>query len=368
MAPHLYLHVPFCVQKCAYCAFFSVADKDHQVLDRYVEALTTEARARIGDCPPFKTVYFGGGTPSLLGARRVEKILRVLGDNNALDTAEVTLEANPESVTKELLRALKHAGINRVSLGLQSFHDDALDTLGRCHNARQGEAALEAALTVFGRVSVDLMYGLPGQTVTEWEADLKRVAALGTEHLSAYELTYEKGTPMGDRPHGRDDRTEFFFATHQILAAEGLEGYEVSNFARSSTARSRHNLATWAYAPYLGLGPGAHSFSGPGAGATRRWNLASIASYLSSSPGEVPHETERVNSEQQRLERLMLGLRTRIGVNLLDLYGDPGVPQEIQQQLKALEQRKLVVLDGTQLTPTLEGMGLADGLAAHLSG
>ncbi len=368
MTQHLYFHVPFCVSKCGYCAFFSVADKDDSLLDQYVDAVLAEAAERIGATPRIKTVYFGGGTPSLLGARRVERILHVLGDSNALDEAEVTLEANPESVTKDLMRDLRMAGINRVSLGLQSFHDDALNLLGRSHDARQGQHALATARAVFDRISVDLMYGLPGQTVASWETDLERVAALGTEHLSAYELTYEKGTPMGDRPHGQEDRTEFFFDTHRILAAHGLEGYEVSNFARCDAARSQHNLATWAYIPYMGLGPGAHSFTGPGTTATRRWNLPDLRGYLGAQQGAVPYEVEHLSGAQQQLERLMLGLRNRVGVDLLDLFGGRGVPQGVQQQLQELEQRGLIIVRGSRLTPTLEGMGLADGLASQLTG
>lgn len=362
MTDHLYIHVPFCLQKCAYCSFYSIADADDDLVDRYVDAVVAEMVLRGVGAGGWKTVYFGGGTPSLLGADRVGRLLEKIG---APASAEVTLEANPESVTAELLADLRNVGVNRLSLGVQSLVDDDLRYLGRVHDSRRGRLALDLAMRVFERASIDLIYGLPGQTVDGWLEQLDRAAALGSEHLSAYELTYERGTPLGDLGEQNPDRTEFFFATHERLGELGMEGYEVSNFARSAEARSRHNLATWAYRPYLGLGPGAHSFSGPGASAARRWNEPDLEAYLKDTrTGQVPHTLETLSLEQQLLERLMLGLRTTIGIDLQEFPVDTS----FLGRLERCEEQGMLRRSGDLIQPTLEGMALADGLAADLLG
>ena len=207
MADHLYIHMPFCLSKCRYCAFYSVTDRDDELLDRYTDAVVAELGQRVTDTRPWKTVYIGGGTPSLLGPRRVERILCAVAAQGSLAEAEVTLEANPETVTKSLLVDLRSAGVNRLSLGLQSLVDDQLRYLGRIHNARRGREALSIARQTFDRLSIDLIYGLPEQSVGEWVILLTEAAALGTEHLSAYELTYEPGTPLGDAADETPDRS-----------------------------------------------------------------------------------------------------------------------------------------------------------------
>lgn len=366
MADHLYIHVPFCQSKCHYCAFYSVPEPTDDTLDAYVRAVRCEATARIGDRPHFQTVYFGGGTPSLLGAQRIIEVLEHLSSLGRLTDAEVTLEANPESVTEALLAEITGAGVNRISLGLQSLEDHALKWLGRPHTARQGRLALDAVQRHVERSSIDLIYGLPGQSLEDWKDELVQAASLGTEHISAYELTYEPGTVLGDRPHETGDRSELFFATHQTFKELGLAGYEVSNFACGTEARSRHNLATWAYHPYLGLGPGAHSFSGPGAGAYRRWNLGDVTRYIDgTAKGSVPHESEGLSRYQQSLERVMLGLRTVAGFSLDAVEESEGLSPAFSERLRDLETRGLVVVADGLVRPTLEGMGLADGLAAQ---
>ncbi len=400
MTNHLYIHVPFCLQKCGYCAFYSVAGVDGGVMDRYVDAVLGEMDVRGVDGGGCRTVYFGGGTPSLLGAERVARMLARIG---APEGAEVTLEANPETVSEELLVGLREAGVGRLSLGVQSLVDEELRYLCRVHDGGRGLLAVEMANRVFERVSVDLIYGLPGQKVDGWLEQLERVAGLGTEHLSAYELTYEPGTPLGSTVGEDPDRTEFFFATHERLLELGLDGYEVSNFARSRGARSRHNLATWAYRPYVGLGPGAHSFSGAGEEAARRWNEPDLGSYLrQAETGVVPHKSESLSPSQQLLERLILGLRTTAGISIGKAVGDSPCGEGLDRGLsigetsgdspcgEGLERRfsigetvlnpsilerlekcveeGLVVWREDRIVPTLEGMGLADGLAARLVG
>ena len=363
MTNHLYIHVPFCLQKCGYCAFYSVVDRDDAVLDRYVEALLGELELRELGGGRWQTVYFGGGTPSLLGIDRVARLLDKIAP--PVD-AEVTLEANPETVTEELLLGLREAGVNRLSLGVQSFADDDLRYLGRVHDGHRARRALELAMQIFARVSIDFIYGLPGQTVAGWLDQLEQAVSLGTEHLSAYELTFEPGTPLGNQLGETPDRTDFFFATHERLGELGLEGYEVSNFARSAAARSRHNLATWAYLPYLGLGPGAHSFSGPGVGAERRWNAPDLPAYLrGGETRQIPHATESPTTEQQLLERLLLGLRTSMGVATAEL---PLSDESFCSRLTIAVERGLLRHEREFVKPTLQGMGLADGLADQLVG
>ncbi len=360
MTDHLYIHVPFCLQKCGYCAFYSVTRWDEGVLDRYVDAILAEMHLRGVDGSGCKTVYFGGGTPSLLGADRVARLLRHL---NVPGDAEVTLEANPERVAERLLNDLREAGVNRLSLGVQSLVDGNLRYLCRVHDSGRARAAIELANQVFQRVSLDLIYGLPDQSLEGWLAQLEHVPSLDATHLSAYELTYEPGTPLGSAVDEIPDRTEFFFATHERLGELGFEGYEVSNFARSVEVRSRHNLATWDYRPYAGVGPGAHSFSGPGVTATRRWNDSDLAGYLEATQdGQVPHRSECLSPEQQLFERLMLGLRTKAGVSIDEALLD----RPFLHRLGQCEKEGLLVLREGRIIPTLEGMGVADGLATRL--
>jgi oxygen-independent coproporphyrinogen III oxidase len=362
MTNHLYIHVPFCLQRCGYCSFYSVAGADDGVLDSYVDALLAEMDLRGVDGGGCKTVYFGGGTPSLLGAGRVARLLARIA---APKSAEVTLEANPETVTERLLVGLRDAGLNRLSLGVQSLVEEDLQYLCRVHDGGRARLAVELAKRTFERVSVDLIYGLPGQNLDGWLEQLEQVVALETEHLSAYELTYEPGTPLGNTVDGNPDRTDYFFATHEQLSKLGLKGYEVSNFARSKGARSRHNLATWDYRPYVGVGPGAHSFSGAGAEAMRRWNSADLKRYLEAAKGRlVPHKSESLTAEQQLLERLMLGLRTTAGVTVDGKL----INSSFLNRLARCKDDGLVLQKGGRIIPTLEGMGLADGLAARLAG
>ena len=370
MIEHLYIHVPFCLNKCGYCAFYSETGWDEELLDRYVAGVLSELEARVEGGLKWRTVYFGGGTPSLLGAHRVGSILEAVAACGTLTEAEITLEANPETVTSALLADLGSAGVNRLSLGLQSLNDSELRYLGRVHDGRRGREALAAGSAAFDRVSIDLIYGLPGQTVPGWLDMLKESVALGTEHLSAYELSYEPGTALGAKGSDAPGHADYFFATHECLAELGLTGYEVSNFARSRAARSRHNEATWCYRPYMGVAPGSHSLEVTDETATRRYNRASLADYLAgAAEGVVPHDTETLTSEQQLLERLMLGLRTTAGLDLshLNHLFDPPSGAGLNKRLVRLEEQDLLRRDKDLIRPTLRGMALADRLASDLS-
>ncbi len=365
---HLYIHVPFCLSKCGYCAFYSVANRDDGALDRYVDALIVEA-GQCADGDGWKTIYLGGGTPSILGPDRVGQILSAVGAPSL--NAEVTLEINPETVAAADFDALAAAGVNRVSIGVQSFSNEALAFLGRAHDFARAADAVAAALDSGLRVSIDLIYGLAGQSADRWRRELDRVPALGVEHLSAYELTWEPNTPLG-RQHGggRDDRSELFFATHEHLASLGFQGYEVSSFAGSPDARSRHNLATWSHRPYLGLGPGAHSLLGAGRAAQRRWNEPDLAGWLQALErgAPPPRETESLTPQQRLLERVMLGLRTTDGIDVAGCVAELGLDLQRMagEHAERLAAQGLLTITPGRWQPSLRGMALADRLALQL--
>jgi oxygen-independent coproporphyrinogen-3 oxidase len=320
---HLYLHVPFCQRRCSYCDF-SIAVRKRIPAREYVDSVLTELRstdpgpaARGG---PISTIYFGGGTPSLLPPEAIAQLLRA-GDPGpaARGEREVTLEANPEDVTSDAARAWHAAGITRVSLGAQSFDDKVLKWMHRSHDAARIGGAVHALRGAgIENVSLDLIFALPDELQRDWERDLDMALALRPEHLSLYGLTVESRTPL-DRWISRgatqapdDERyAEEYLLAHRRLTADGLVFYEVSNAALPGF-RSRHNSAYWSGQPYVGLGPAAHSF----VGTTRRWNLRAWEAYRRAvAEGRSPVESEEKLTEDQReTERTYLALRTAEGL------------------------------------------------------
>jgi len=320
---HVYLHVPFCQRRCSYCDF-SIAVRKTIPAREYVAAIQAEARgasrARAGNSP---TIYFGGGTPSLLPPDAIASLLTDLlaaaPDGSALEAFEVTLEANPEDVTPERASAWRRAGVNRVSLGAQSFDDRVLQWMHRVHDAAKiGDAVRTLRGAGFDNLSVDLIFALPEELGRDWRRDLDLATALGAEHLSLYGLTVEERTPLARwvsrgaaAPAGDDRYADEYLLAHERLAAAGYAFYEVSNAARPGRV-SRHNSAYWTGQPYRGLGPAAHSFDG-----TRRsWNRRAWEDYRRAvTAGESAVESEEVLTPEQRgLERVYLGLRTRAGL------------------------------------------------------
>lgn len=323
---HLYIHVPFCARRCSYCDFAVDAVRTPPV-EAWLDAIeaelrhTIEAEAWPGRPEP-ATVYIGGGTPSLLGVGAMaslrERLERHVG---GLGAARWTAEANPENFDMRLARDWREAGVDRVSLGVQTFHEPALRWMGRLHGAEGAVRAVDAARTAgIDDVSIDLIFGLPDRLGRSWADDLERGLGVGPDHVSLYGLTAEPSTPLGRWVReGRerladDDRygEEYLLAAERMTAA-GMRHYEVSNFARPGR-ESRHNRAYWNGAAYLGLGPGAHSFLPP----VRRWNVRSWASYRAAlEDGRMPVEAEeRVEAEDARLERIWLSLRTDEGLAL----------------------------------------------------
>jgi oxygen-independent coproporphyrinogen III oxidase len=321
---HLYLHVPFCARRCSYCDF-AIAVRRDVPTDAYVQAVLREWKgwqdheSWIGS-EVVDTVYFGGGTPSRLDPRGIAAILkRITADRSVSPSAEVTLEANPDDVTSERAAAWAAAGVNRISLGAQSFDPAVLVWMHRTHTAVQTEAAVETLRSAgIGELSLDLIFGLPVSLGRSWRADLDRALALRPEHLSLYGLTVENHTPLARwtargevAPVDEDRYAAEFLEADAALGAAGFDHYEVSNYARPGR-RARHNGAYWRRAPFIGLGPSAHS----GWGRLRRWNLREWAAYeraVASRESPVAG-SEHLDDEAVELEELYLGLRTRDGV------------------------------------------------------
>ena len=369
----LYVHIPFCSAVCPYCDF---AVQTGSAAQRAALIPLLRAEAALWDTweQPFDTVYFGGGTPSLLDARQLDQVLTAIRAGLPVQSdARLFLEANPEDVTPERVGEWRSLGVSFLSLGVQSFHDGELRALGRRHDGRSARNAVEACLEGrFDTVSVDLMFGLPDQDLAAWSENLDILLALGPDHVSCYQLTIHEGTSYGRRrARGRltelpeSAQADLFGYTHARLADAGRAAYEVSNFARTPRHRSRHNLKYWRHVPYLGLGPSAHSFDG-----TRRWwNHRALGDYAKRiTHGEHAIEaTESLDGEALALEALMLGLRTVEGIDLADYRLRYGVdlPELNRPLIATLAREGLVRFDSSALRPTRRGLGVADGLAAR---
>lgn len=367
----LYLHVPFCSAICPYCDF-AVLTGGRERRAGFVEHLLAEMRLWAGAPFAFDTIYFGGGTPSALEPEELARIVEASRAAFLIDKDAWTfLEANPEDVTPESLRAWRELGVRTLSLGVQSFDASTLRFLGRRHDplgARRGvELALEAG---FHTVSLDLIYGSPEESPETWRRTLEEAVRLRPDHISCYQLTFHEGTPFGFRL-GRGEMAEIpetaqadlFDLTHRFLADHGYPGYEVSNFARSPEHRSRHNQKYWDHTPYLGLGPSAHSF----AGMRRWWNERKLGPYEKRiEEGEKPVAgSEELKPRDLALEALMLGLRTRAGVDLVRFRERYGIDLETENRplIERLGEEGLLEKREGTLAPTLAGFAVADSLA-----
>jgi len=335
------------------------------MISRWSDAVITEAR-EYGEFPGlFKTLYFGGGTPSLLPEAVLEKIVMKLRETFELENlVEVTIEVNPEDITKAKLRRFKELGFNRISLGVQSFRDEELELLGRRHDSEDSRRAFKMIREAgFENVSIDLIHSLPGQSLSAWEYSLKTAAGFRPEHISCYQLTIKGGTRFGKlfssgklRETAEDIQREIFVRTSDFLCGNGYQHYEVSNFSMGEGCESKHNSLYWEHTPYLGLGPSAHSFDG----AKRWWNAGSVAGYceeLENSRLPVA-DSELLTDDELALEALFLGLRTRKGISLDILKRYDGW-EDASARLSALSLVKII--EG-RMIPTLEGFLMADRL------
>ncbi len=376
MARSLYIHWPFCLSKCPYCDFNSHV-RDGIDVEAWQDALLADMRAEHAQTAgeePLLSIFFGGGTPSLMPPALVASLLneaeRLWG---FAPDIEITLEANPSSVEAANFAALAAAGVNRVSLGVQSLRDDQLRFLGRLHGAQEAFRATELAQSLFDRVSIDLIYARPGQTVEDWRQELGEALAIGTSHLSLYQLTIEPSTRFATDvrrevfvPLEDDPAADLFALTREMTSAAGVPAYEVSNHARPGE-ESRHNLTYWRYRDYIGIGSGAHG---------RRGGVATLRhkkpeNYLRSvaEQGDGLVETRRLSLSEQASEALLMGLRLAEGVDLADLEKRFG---RVRQELIAADKAQLygdlglVWTEGERIGVTEAGMPLLDALLGEL--
>ena len=325
MPRHVYVHVPFCARRCSYCDF-SIAVRRDVPVDEYLTALDVELRTRFGDAAlgEVDTIYFGGGTPSRLGGEGLSRALALVERRFPRAAgAEITAEANPDDVTPDAAARWKAAGINRLSLGSQTFDDNALAWMHRTHDAATIERAVHVARDAgFANLSLDLIFALPDALKRDFPRDVERLLTLEPEHVSLYGLTIEQGTPLGrwvargaavEQPEEGYERD--FLDAHRLLASAGFEHYEVSNYGRRGL-HSRHNSAYWSGAPYVGVGPAAHDFDGD----VRRWNLRAYSAWRDAamSAADPIEGSELLTAENRSAEAVYLGLRSHGGLPLMD--------------------------------------------------
>jgi oxygen-independent coproporphyrinogen-3 oxidase len=369
----LYLHVPFCKQACHYCDFhFSTSADFHPDLSRAMSAeLKLQKDYLQGEV--ISTIYFGGGTPSLLHRRELEIIFEGIRSGYPLDgRQEITLEANPDDLTREKLAELKQLGINRLSIGIQSFDDSILKFLNRAHDSGEATRCLAAARTEgFNNISIDLIYAIPGQTQDRWKKNIEQALRLSPEHLSAYALTIEKKTTFGQwqkkgqlRPVTEEIAAEQFELLMDMMEDAGYEHYEISNFSRPGF-HSRHNTSYWQQVHYLGIGPSAHSYDGE----SRQFNISNNSLYRKAiERNTVPFEREVLTRENRINEYLFTTLRTSWGCDLekIKVNFQFDVLQENKAYLTVLLEKKLAWIENNTLTLTRSGKLVADQIAADL--
>jgi oxygen-independent coproporphyrinogen-3 oxidase len=368
----IYLHIPFCKQACNYCDFHFTTSL------RYKTELVNALIKEIGLQKDFlqgesiATIYFGGGTPSLLTAEECEAILKKIGEEFNIDNGvEITLEANPDDITKEKLVAWKDLGINRLSIGIQSFFEEDLIWMNRAHNAREAIDNLQLAITEFKNISIDLIYGSPLLSDDMWKKNVETAINLNIPHLSCYALTVEEKTPLHKQillnkttDVDTDKQARQFLLLMQWLKQNGYDHYEVSNFAKPGY-RSRHNSSYWQGKKYLGLGPSAHSYNG----VIRKWNIANNKNYIDAiNNGNLETETEVLTETEKLNEYIMISLRTMEGLDLekiKSVWGDDKL-KTVNERLIRFKENDLVIKEANKIKLTEEGMLRADGIAADL--
>ncbi|MFL1684543.1 MULTISPECIES: radical SAM family heme chaperone HemW [Bacteroidales] len=369
----IYIHIPFCKKRCIYCDFFS--DTRMHLRKDYVDALCRELDMRYAELEnaPVHTIYIGGGTPSQLSGEELVRIFDALSLHLPLSACkEITLEANPDDLKADYITMLKHTPINRISMGIQSFDDDDLLFLNRRHTAAQAEEAfIRCREAGFENISIDLIYGLPGQTIQGWQSNLRRATALRPAHISAYSLIYEEGTALfrmleSGKVSECDDELslDMFDCLIDTLEAAGYEHYEISNFALPGMY-SQHNTSYWLDVPYLGLGPSAHSYDGK----CRRWNIKDISGYMNKiSHGSNAYETEILDTNSRYNDMILTSLRTMWGLSLRCIEENFG--RDMREYCQALAKPYIdtgkLVLSGDNLKLTRSGLFVSDSIMSDL--
>ena len=369
----LYIHSPFCAKRCLYCDFFS--NTDMRFREPYVDAVIREMELRqeyIGQ-EPLETIYFGGGTPSQLQAGDFKRIFDAAA--RLFDTTgcrEITLEANPDDMTPEYVASLRDLPFNRVSMGVQSFQEKDLRFLNRRHDREQALRAVDRCKeNGIRNISIDLIYGLPGQTPDEWESNLDEAIRLDIPHISAYHLIYEEGTALyklleaGKVTPAEEELSVSLFSTLiNKLTDAGYLHYEISNFARPGSF-SRHNSSYWTGKKYLGIGPSAHSYNGE----SRQWNVSSLPLYLKAIASGTPDvEIEKLDLNTRYNDFIITGLRTMWGIRLSDIREQFGEEKQayLEHQAAAYLRRGLIIRENDTLTLSKEGIFISDGIMSDL--
>lgn len=370
----IYIHIPFCKTRCIYCDFYSTTRSE--LKSRYIHALCKELQMRKeylrGE--PVETIYFGGGTPSQLAEEDFREVFETIRKYYGMEHCrEITLEANPDDLTEAYAAMLQNLPFNRISMGIQTFDDSTLKLLNRRHNAAQAVNAVKHCRHAgFNNISIDLIYGLPGETDERWIRDLQQAVSLNVEHISAYHLTYEEGTRIYEllqahriREVDEESSVRFFSTLINTLGSAGYEHYEISNFCRSDMY-SRHNTSYWKGIPYLGCGPSAHSFNTN----TREWNVASLEKYIHTI------ENNQRLFEQEHLDRttcynecIMTSIRTRWGVPLNDIeqkFGKELWQYCIDMARPHLDCGNLEIYDNNRLCLSRKGIFVSDGIISDL--
>lgn len=369
----IYIHIPFCKTRCIYCDFYSTTQSD--IKDRYIDALCRELALRKPYLAnePVETIYFGGGTPSQLDPKDFEKIFETINIFYGIEACvEITLEANPNDLSPDYIAQLKRLPFNRISIGIQTFNDQLLKLLKRRHTSAQAIKAVNDCKSAgFSNISIDLMYGLPGEAKDIWMADLKQAIDLDVPHISAYHLIYEEGTPLYSmlqkykvKEVDEESSVNFFATMIDQLTQAGFEHYEISNFCRPGMY-SRHNSAYWLGNKYLGCGPSAHSYNG----ADREWNISSLNEYIIGIECSKPIiEREELDLYTCYNDFIITSLRTVWGMPLLtlkDKYGDELYHYCLENAQKHLNSGKLELRDN-KLLLTRDGIFLSDGIMSDL--
>ena len=368
----IYIHIPFCKQACHYCDFhFSTSTKKKEQM---VLALAKEIQLRKFEAKKelIETIYFGGGTPSILSIEDIVFLITTVYSNySVIEDPEITLEANPDDLSSEFIIALSKSPVNRLSIGVQSFFDDDLQLMNRAHHAEEAQQSIALATRYFDNISIDLIYGIPGMSNEKWLQNIETALSFGIPHISSYALTVEPKTALdkliqtGKIASPKDEvAQEHFIILVETLEANGLLHYELSNFGKENYF-SRNNSAYWLGKKYIGIGPSAHSYDG----VSRSWNVANNTLYLKAiQKDELPNEAEILTPEDRYNEYIMTGLRTIWGVSLVRIeqeFGTDYLNYLEQQSQKFIADGLLIITDGI-LKPTLKGKFLTDGIASDL--
>ena len=367
----IYIHIPFCKQACHYCDFhFSTSTKKKSQL---VAMLCRELELRKDELGQhIQTIYFGGGTPSLLNSAELDLVFKTIFANfQVSENAEITLEANPDDLTEEVIKMLDASPVNRLSIGVQSFYEEDLKLMNRAHNAEEALSSLKLAKRYFDNISIDLIYGIPGQTNEQWNQNLQIALELDIPHVSSYALTVEPKTALEKfiekgkiKPVEDEQYREQFDILANTLTSNGFEHYEFSNFGKPGY-HSQNNMAYWLGKPYLGIGPSAHSYDGK----FRKWNISNNTLYIKAiEAGNIPLQTEKLSTTDSYNEHVMTRLRTKFGVVLEDIeekFGRKYRDHFLKESDKFLNDGLMEKIENTfHITP--KGKFLSDGIAAEL--